>query len=111
MFGDFNQKIEGERNAVWLMFMDDYYKNLFTDWEKHAEDLVARFRSVYSHYTMDNWILDFIKKMCKMSKKFDYWWSVSFLFSIFLYDDTAHAIPADLTGHGPANLADVSYDI
>ncbi len=75
LFGDFNQKIEGERNAVWLMFMDDYYKNLFTDWEKHAEDLVARFRSVYSHYTMDNWILDFIKKMCKMSKKFDYWWS------------------------------------
>ncbi|WP_337620262.1 hypothetical protein, partial [Megasphaera sp.] len=44
-------------------------------------------------------------------RKFDYWWSVSFLFSIFLYDDTAHAIPADLTGHGPANLADVSYDI
>ena len=37
-------------------------------------------------------------------RKFDYWWSVSFLFSIFFYGDTDNAIPADLAGHNPANL-------
>ena len=39
--------------------MDDYYENLFTDWEKHAGDLAARFKSVYNHYTMISgfWIL------------------------------------------------------
>ena len=82
LFGDFNKKSEEERNAVWLMFMDNYYKNLFTDWEKHAEDLVARFRNVYSHYTMDKWILSFIEKMCKMSDSFDYWWSLHQIQSI-----------------------------
>lgn len=75
LFGDFGQKRVEERNAVWLMFMDDFYKNLFTNWEKHAEDLVARFRGTYSRYADDKQLLEFIKKMCKESEKFNFWWS------------------------------------
>lgn len=75
LFGDFYKKETEERNVVWLMFMDDFYRKLCVNWEEHAQDLVARFRSVYSRYIDDTWFSDFIKKMISESDEFNYWWS------------------------------------
>lgn len=75
LFGNFYEKETEERNVVWLMFMDDFYKKLCINWNEHAQDLVARFRSVYSRYINDEWFSDFIKKMIDGSSEFNYWWS------------------------------------
>jgi len=45
IFGDFMKMNDRQRNIVWGMFTDVYYKKLYVHWETHAKSLVGRFRS------------------------------------------------------------------
>ena len=45
IFGDFMKMNDRQRNIVWGMFTDVYYRQLYVHWETHAKSLVGRFRS------------------------------------------------------------------
>ena len=50
VLGDFHTMNVRQRNVVWAMFTDDYFKLLYADWEKNAKSLLGRFRSTSGKY-------------------------------------------------------------
>lgn len=75
VFGDFSKMNIRERNIVWMMFANSGYKQLFIDWEFHAQGMLARFRTSCGQYIEDPWFVEFINDLKKQSKEFDLWWS------------------------------------
>jgi len=75
VFEDFGEMDVLERNMVWRMFTNVNYKQLFLDWEYHAQGMLARFRSTCGQYIEDPWLVEFIQALKKESKEFDLWWS------------------------------------
>jgi transcriptional regulator with XRE-family HTH domain len=75
VFADFSKIEPSYRNMVWMMFNYPDYRNLFVDWEYHAQGMLARFRSACSSYVEDSWYIKFVKDMQNESKEFDLWWS------------------------------------
>ncbi len=53
LFGDFGSIPRGARNHVWLTFMDPSRREMFSDWEKAARLLVAKFRADSARYLGD----------------------------------------------------------
>ncbi len=76
VFGDFNKMSDRQRNIVWGMFTDDYYKELYVDWEPHAKSLVGRFRSTCGKYIEDTWFIELISDLNARSPEFRLWWSL-----------------------------------
>ena len=53
LLGDLDRIPRGQRNHVWLHFMDPARRALFTDWEPGSRLLVARFRADSAHHLGD----------------------------------------------------------
>ena len=75
VFVDFNKMNTRDRNMVWMMFTNSYYKQLFIDWEFHAQGMLGRFRSACSQYVKDPWLVQFVHDLKSASEEFDSWWS------------------------------------
>lgn len=75
VFADYGKINVRERNMVWMMFTNPDYKNLFIDWEFHAQGMLARFRSDIGHYIEDPWLTNFIDELKTESEQFNLWWS------------------------------------
>jgi hypothetical protein len=53
LFGDFGSVPRAARNHVWLTFMDPSRREMFSDWEKSARLLAAKFRADSARYLGD----------------------------------------------------------
>lgn len=76
VFGEFSKMNVREKNIVWMMFTNNNYKQLFADWDFHAQGMLARFRSTCGPYIEDPWLVQFVQELSKESKEFDLWWSL-----------------------------------
>lgn len=74
VFGDFARMNARQRNVVWAMFTDPYFKQLYTDWEHNARSLIGRFRSTCGKYIDDPWLVQFIGELKIESMEFNEWW-------------------------------------
>ena len=74
LFGNFSEMNVRQRNIVWAMFTDDYYKRLFVDWDLHAKSLLGRFRATCGKYIEDSWLNQFIDDLKAQSTEFNLWW-------------------------------------
>jgi hypothetical protein len=74
VFGDFTEMNVRQRNIVWTMFTENYYKQLYVDWDLHAKSLLGRFRSTCGKYIEDSWLNQFIDDLKVQSTEFDLWW-------------------------------------
>ena len=70
LFGDFGAIPRGERNHVWLHFMDPARRELFSDWERGARLMVARFRSDHARHLGDPAFEQLIAALRKSSPEF-----------------------------------------
>ncbi|OIK21696.1 helix-turn-helix transcriptional regulator [Bacillus amyloliquefaciens] len=74
VFGDFNKMNDRDRNAVWRCFTSIEYRELFLNWEDHAQRLIAQFRLAYTRFVGDEWFKDIIKELTNKSPEFRNWW-------------------------------------
>lgn len=74
VLSDFNKLNARQRNVVWAMFTDNYYKQLYVDWDRHAKSLLGRFRSTCGKYIEDSWLNQFIDDLKAQSTEFNIWW-------------------------------------
>jgi transcriptional regulator with XRE-family HTH domain len=74
IFGEFSEMNDRQRNIVWAMFTDDYFKQLYVDWTHHAMSLLGRFRSTCGKYIEDAWLNQFIVDLKAQSPEFNLWW-------------------------------------
>ncbi|NMB58518.1 MAG: helix-turn-helix domain-containing protein [Chloroflexi bacterium] len=74
IFGDFTRMNARQRNIVWAMFTDPYFRQLYTDWYHNARSLVGRFRSSCGKYIDDPWLVQFIDELKTASPEFNQWW-------------------------------------
>lgn len=74
IFGDFCDMNVRERNIVWAMFTNNYYKQIFIDWDLHAKGLLGRFRATCGQYIEDSWLSQFIDDLKMQSTDFNLWW-------------------------------------
>jgi transcriptional regulator with XRE-family HTH domain len=73
---DFGEIDIVQRNYIWLVFTNFKFKEIFDNWEKQAQGLVARFRAECSKYIEDPWVTQFVQKLKNESEEFDKWWSM-----------------------------------
>ncbi|MGH7882634.1 MAG: helix-turn-helix transcriptional regulator [Candidatus Dormibacteraceae bacterium] len=50
LFSDYGKYPEGQRNMLWVAFMDPGRRELYLDWEEQAARMVARFRTEAAPY-------------------------------------------------------------
>jgi transcriptional regulator with XRE-family HTH domain len=74
VFGDLSEMNVRQRNIVWAMFTEKYYKELYVDWNLHAKSLLGRFRTTCGKYIEDSWLNQFIDDLKAQSTEFSLWW-------------------------------------
>ena len=74
IFGDFPNMDERQRNIVWGMFTNEYYKQLYVDWEPHAKSLLGKFRVDCGKFIEEPWLNEFIEELKEISPEFSKWW-------------------------------------
>lgn len=74
IFGNFSEMNTRQRNIVWAMFTDNYFKQLFVDWNLHAKSLLGRFRLTCGKYIQDSWFNQFVDELKAQSPEFNLWW-------------------------------------
>lgn len=74
VLGDFCQMNARQRNVVWAMFTEDYFKRLYVDWDLHAKSLLGRFRSTCGKYIEDSWLNQLVEDLKTQSAQFNLWW-------------------------------------
>lgn len=74
VLGDFCKMNARQRNVVWAMFTENYFKQLYFDWDLHAKSLLGRFRLTCGKYIEDSWLKQFIDDLRMQSTEFNLWW-------------------------------------
>lgn len=74
LLGDFEGMNSRQRNVVWAMFTDDYFKRLYNNWDMYAKSLLGRFRLTCGKYIEDPWFSEFIEDLRAHSTEFAKWW-------------------------------------
>ena len=74
VLGDFHKMNARQRNVVWAMFTEKYFKLLYDHWDIHAKSLLGRFRSTCGKYIEDPWLNQFIEDLKQESPEFNLWW-------------------------------------
>ncbi len=74
LLGDFEKMNSLQRNVVWAMFTDGYFKRLYHNWEFYAKSLLGRFRLTCGKYIEDPWLVEFIEDLKSHSTEFAEWW-------------------------------------
>ncbi|RAR38967.1 helix-turn-helix transcriptional regulator [Paenibacillus sp. MDMC362] len=75
IFGDFDKMDDRDRNAVWRCFTSKVYRELFLNWEDHAQRLIAQFRLAYTRFVGDEWFKGMIQELTDKSPEFRTWWT------------------------------------
>jgi transcriptional regulator with XRE-family HTH domain len=70
VFGDLGQFPRGQRNHVWLHFMDPRRREMFADWERSSRLLVAKFRADSARHLGDPEFEQLITALRKSSPEF-----------------------------------------
>jgi transcriptional regulator with XRE-family HTH domain len=70
LFGDFDAVPRAARNHVWMTFMDPSRREMFSDWERSARLLVARFRADSARYLGDPEFEELIQALRHSSPEF-----------------------------------------
>ena len=75
IFGDFCSMSARQRNIVWSMFTEKYFKELYdAGWTVYAKSLLGRFRSACGKYIEDPWLTRFVDDLKGQSEEFNAWW-------------------------------------
>lgn len=74
LLGDFECMNARQKNVVWAMFTDDYFKQLYNNWDMYAKSLLGRFRLTCGKYIEDPWFAEFIEDLKAHSEEFSEWW-------------------------------------
>ncbi|HWP96472.1 MAG TPA: helix-turn-helix transcriptional regulator [Syntrophomonadaceae bacterium] len=74
VFLDYTQMNIRQRNLLRIMFTNKGYQQIFSDWQFHAQAMLARFRADCGKYIEDPWITEFVNELRSESKEFDLWW-------------------------------------
>lgn len=106
VLGDFNSMNARQRNVVWAMFTDDYFKRLYADWEKNAKSLLGRFRSTCGKYIEDPWLSCFIEELKSESPEFRQWWPLH-----EIQDDSSVYKEMNHPVAGSLNFESSSFDV
>lgn len=73
-FLDFSEVEIDKRNYIWLVFTNNQYREIFADWDRYAQKLLARFRSASGSYVEDPWLSRFVRELRAASTEFNEWW-------------------------------------
>ena len=76
LLGNFENMNARQRNVVWAMFTDDYFKRLYNNWDMYAKSLLGRFRLTCGKYIEDPWFAEFVEDLKSHSTEFAKWWSL-----------------------------------
>lgn len=63
-----------ERNLMRMMFLDEEFRGMVTNWALAAPNLVAKFRGDYARYRGDPAAEALIKELSQRSPEFKLWW-------------------------------------
>ena len=74
VLGDFLKMNARQRNVVWAMFTENYFKLLYDHWDVHAKSLLGRFRATCGKFIEDEWLNRFIEDLKTESPEFKLWW-------------------------------------
>jgi transcriptional regulator with XRE-family HTH domain len=74
VFGDPAEHPKATRNHLWLTFMDPSRRELFTDWERSARTMVAKFRADSARHIGDPAFDELISTLSSCSPEFRKWW-------------------------------------
>jgi hypothetical protein len=74
-YTDFGAMPAHERNMVRWMFTDSLARLRFADWEKDAQDIVARLRTVPARRPQDTRLAQLVADMHRLSPEFGAWWT------------------------------------
>lgn len=74
IFGNFDNMNDRERNTIWRMFTNSNYKELFSEWDKAAQWMVAQFRLSCGMYATDQWFKKFVEELMTKSDSFKKLW-------------------------------------
>ncbi len=106
VLGDFNSMNARQRNVLWAMFTDDYFKRLYADWDKNAKSLLGRFRSTCGKYIEDPWLSCFIEELKSESPEFRQWWPLH-----EIQDDSSVYKEMNHPAAGKLNFESSSFDV
>jgi transcriptional regulator with XRE-family HTH domain len=62
------------RNLLWVLFADPFTRELIVDWDIHARQALAEFRSATSAVRHDPAMVELIEMLRHESEEFDRWW-------------------------------------
>lgn len=62
------------RNLLWVLFADDATRELIIDWDIHARQALAEFRSATSAVRHDLAMVELVDLLCTESETFAAWW-------------------------------------
>ena len=62
------------RNLLWVLFADPFTRELIVDWDIHARQALAEFRSATSAVRHDPAMIDLVEMLRRESEDFDRWW-------------------------------------
>ena len=62
------------RNLLWVLFADPAIRDLIIDWDIHARQALAEFRSATSAIRHDVEMVELIHLLCEESEEFAAWW-------------------------------------
>lgn len=74
LFGDYEQMTSFERNFVWRFFTSPINRQLLTEWEGHARQLLAQLRVASGRYPDDPRLTELINDLMLRSPEFRAWW-------------------------------------
>lgn len=76
VFSDFSSRSMLERNTLYFMFADPISRQLITDWEKHAQRVIAQFKLDYGKHRNDPEFKEVVDeiKAAALHKEFHEWW-------------------------------------
>lgn len=74
VLGDFSAMNDRQRNVVWAMFTENYFKLLYDHWDVYAKSLLGRFRSTCGKYIEDAWLNQLAEDLKAQSPEFALWW-------------------------------------
>lgn len=75
LFGDYASVPPQSRNVLWLVFTSPGYRAFMVDWERDAQDVLARFRVDFGRAAGDPAFDELVTRLSAISPEFRLWWS------------------------------------
>lgn len=75
LYGDFEALPQRSRNMARLVFLDDRFRSLYTDWEDAARSIVATLRLYAGKYPHDPALAELIGELSVRDADFRRWWA------------------------------------